>query len=379
MARSRPKQNAALATQVAAWMIEAIRRNPRRNLPIVLAGLIAVGLLYWWANRPAPVESSPAYTAGKPGEFLLCFWNVENLFDDRDDQRLTVDEPYDNWFARDVAARSLKLRRLTEALLRLNGGKGPDIIAGCEIESLRAAELLRDSLNESLADANWHYRYVVLKEVSAGRHIAPCVISRLPLREGRTKLVGVRQRILETEIELNGHALTVIVSHWTSRRNDHDGAEARRERYGEAIYNRYRDLAIRDPDVDLLVCGDFNDTPQDGSVRMALRATGDLAEMTPDAIEPKLLNLFAGKDPARFGTHYYSKLNIFDQIVVSRGLLDARGWACLLESVATVNGLVRPGGRTRAPWRFGNESDTTFERGYSDHFPVTVRLRVQGN
>jgi hypothetical protein len=29
------------------------------------------------------------------------------------------------------------------------------------------------------------------------------------------------------------------------------------------------------------------------------------------------------------------------------------------------------------PWRFGNARDNTFERGYSDHFPVTVHLKVQ--
>lgn len=377
MARNRTKSETVLVTQAATWMIDAIRRNPRRNVPILLVAIGIVAFIYWLANRPTPVESSPAYEAGKPGEFLFCFWNIENLFDDLDDRRLAVDEPYDNWFARDPDARNLKLRRLTESLLKLNGGRGPDIFACCEIESVRAADLLRDTLNASLADPNWHYRHVAMKEVSAGRHIAPCVISRLPMREDRTLLIGSRLRIVETQIDVNGHVLTVIASHWTSRLNDHEGAGARRERYGETIYNRYRDKAIRDPDVDFLVCGDFNDTPQDASVRTSLHATGDLAEMTADAVEPKLLNLFAGKDPARFGTHYYSKLNIYDQIVVSRGMLDDRGWSCRPDSVTTVNGLVRPGGRTRAPWRFGNENDNTFERGYSDHFPVTVRLRVQ--
>ena len=39
--------------------------------------------------------------------------------------------------------------------------------------------------------------------------------------------------------------------------------------------------------------------------------------------------------------------------------------------------LVRPGSTNHAPWRFGNEKDTGSGRGYSDHFPVTVRLKVR--
>ena len=49
-----------------------------------------------------------------------------------------------------------------------------------------------------------------------------------------------------------------------------------------------------------------------------------------------------------------------------------------LELVQTVNSLVRSRSRHGEPWRFGNEKEKVSpeNRGYSDHFPVTVRLRV---
>ncbi len=59
-------------------------------------------------------------------------------------------------------------------------------------------------------------------------------------------------------------------------------------------------------------------------------------------------------------------------------MLDPSGWSCDPDSIRTIDSLTRPGDRTRRPWRFGNEKDSTFARGYSDHFPVTVRLKVQG-
>ena len=50
-------------------------------------------------------------------------WNLENLFDDREDQRPPVDRQYDTWFARDAAARRLKYEHLSEALIRMNDGR----------------------------------------------------------------------------------------------------------------------------------------------------------------------------------------------------------------------------------------------------------------
>src|SRR5205085_4433409 len=129
-------------------------------------------LFVWW-NRNHDTATPPAAAGdpGQPGEYLFCFWNVENLFDDRDDKRLQIDEPYDNWFARNAADRNLKFQHLSEALVKLNGGRGPDILACVEVESIRAAELLRDALNERLTDPSLHYTHVLMKEVAVGRHI----------------------------------------------------------------------------------------------------------------------------------------------------------------------------------------------------------------
>ncbi len=358
--------------------------DPQRSWPFALALLLVLAFLWWVQHTPQPpapepdLPPPPVAEAGQPGDYLFCFWNVENLFDDRDDRRRSADEPYDNWFARDAAARTLKLQHLSDALVKLNGGRGPDILACVELESVRAAELLRDALNQRLPDPALSYRYVLMKEVDAGRHIAPAIITRLPVRESETRLVGSRLRILEGHVTVNGFDLTVVASHWTSHINDDQGAEGRREKYGSTIYELYRDRSARDPATDFLVCGDFNDPPDAPSVRDGLRATGDRGELLRGGPQPLLLDLMAGKDPGRFGTHYHNRLLIYDQFAVSRGLLDEQGWSCDPDSVVTVNTLVRPGDRRRAPWRFGNERDSTFERGYSDHFPVTVRLRVQG-
>jgi endonuclease/exonuclease/phosphatase family metal-dependent hydrolase len=343
----------------------------RRVFLVVLAALF-VGLLTVAGGLPA---SSAAAAADS---YLFCFWNVENLFDDHDDKRQTRgDKEYDTWFARDPAALQLKLDNLSKALLGLNGGKGPDILAVAEVESIRAAELLQQALNKGLADPSLHYTNLLMKNVSGGRHIGTAILTRLPVERDRTRLHGSRLRILEGHIQVQGHDLTVLATHWTSRITDTTGVH--RAHYGEQIYGVFKAMYKRNPKVDFLVCGDFNDPPDAKSVTEHLHATGDIRAVRRSQDEPLLLDLFANKDAAAgFGTHYHAgHWYIFDQIVVSPGLLDKEGWSCDPASVQTINSLFRPGDKHRQPWRFGNERDKG-QRGYSDHFPVTVRLQVHG-
>jgi endonuclease/exonuclease/phosphatase family metal-dependent hydrolase len=349
----------------------------RSNSPLFTLfalGLVIVAVIILFAQLRPP---HPAPAPGAPAEgYLFCFWNVQDLFDDRDDGRKgRGDREVDAWFGSDPAALGEKLDHLSEALLRLNDGRGPDILAVAEVEDERAAELLRDALNRRLNDNTLVYRYVLMKEVATGRHIAPAILTRLPVVGDKTQQLGRGLRILEGHITVNGHDLVVIAAHWTSRITEKEGAK--RDKYADQIYGQYKAMFRSNPEVDLLVCGDFNDPPDAESVTQYLHGTGD-AEAVRRARwpDPLLLNLFADKDPARSGTLYYEKEKkwfIFDQILVSPGLLDDEGWTCDPASARTVNDLTAD--QRGRPWSFGSKRHQG-PRGYSDHFPVTVRLRV---
>jgi len=331
-------------------------------------------------EKPAELVNAPPPAADFPAgskTVVFCVWNMENLFDDKDDHRRHPDGEYDTWFANDPDARRKKYQRLTDALLRLNDGTGPDVIVGNEIESRRAAELLKDTLNASLPTGAAKYEYVAMKELDAGRHIAPCVISRYPL--SGEKLHGRRQRILEAHVTANGHDLYVVAAHWTSQLSDKgDKEDGGRNKYATTIHDMYSDAIRANPKVDFLVCGDFNDTPDSESVYNKLHMVGDAKLVTPEAKPAKLFGLLSGKSPNEFGTHYYSgKPLIYDHVGVSPGLFDNAGWGYVPDSVKVpTDGLIRSGTRGRRPWRFGSPKDDALGRGYSDHFPVVVTLKV---
>lgn len=338
--------------------------------PLFLTPLFFLAFLHLGC-KPTPEQSTAASTDG----YLFCFWNVENLFDDQYDRRTGPgDKEYDVWLSKAPDMLKLKLEKLTEALLKMNDGKGPDILACCEVEGVRAAELLQKALNDKLSDANLHYQTVLMKEVSVGRHIAPAIITRLPVIRDKTRQHGRAQRILEAHVNVNGKELVVLASHWTSRLRP-EGVNGRAG-YGDTLYGVYRAMHTSNPNVDLLICGDFNDTPADVSVTQHLHATGDRQAVQKNPSPPLLYNLMADKDPAGgFGTHHHSQWFIFDHLVVSPGMLDATGWSCDPATVKTINTLTKPGDRQGRPWRFGGEREAG-PRGYSDHFPVTVRLKV---
>jgi endonuclease/exonuclease/phosphatase family metal-dependent hydrolase len=345
-----------------------------------LAGCISLAtacilLLQVSGCRPDPTPSS-----ARADGYLLCFWNVENFFDDQNDHRTGPDEQYDAWFAEEKQDLDLKIKHLTEALLEMNGGRGPDIIALAEVETERAAQLLMDSLNHSLKEPDLQYRHLLFKEIKAGRHIATAIITRVDVAGNKTQLLDHQRRILEGHLLVDGHELVLIASHWTSRLTDHDGKEdGGRAKYGDEIYGRFRAMHHSNPKVDFIVCGDFNDSPEDKSVVEHLHAIGsaDKVEHAP-ADAPLLLDLFADKNPKEFGTHFdEGRWIIFDQFAVSPGLLDNEGWHCDVGSAHAVRTFVRKGDKTGQPWRFGNRKNS-HERGYSDHFPVTVVLKVAG-
>lgn len=346
--------------------------DPKKVASLALLMIVlAIVALVREFNAPAPAPAPPV----EPGEYLFCAWNVENLFDDIDDKRSRDDEEYDTRYSQNPQDLQLKLQKLTEAILRMNDGKGPDILAITEVESKRAAQLLADALNKSLPTDAKPYTTVAMEEVAVGRHIAPAVISRLPLNpEYPPRLPNKVQRILVVGLMAAGHELTVYATHWTSRRSDETGDK--RAKYADLVYGDANRIYTRNPKADIIVCGDFNDTPDDPAVREHLR-TGDLATVR-NAHELRFFNLMAGKDPTKYATHYYNKPLIYDHIVIAPGLLDDQGWTCDVDSIQAVHqGLSDPKARGLRPWRFGDAGNKT--PGYSDHFPVTVKLRVSGS
>lgn len=353
---------------------------------IVVSTIVIVVL----AGCPSRQTNKDPKHAGPPGTYLFCFWNVENFYDDQDDPKIHDD--MEDWFGQHPDMFRLKVDHLADVLMQMNGGSGPDIFACCEVENERCLNALKDKLNERLASARKDeakYEHVMFIRDNSGRDFSSGILTRLPVEGKRTHKFAKypNGRNIEGHIVVNGHELVVLAAHWTSRvdRGKNESGEPanahRRMSYAKDCYGRFYAIQKENADVDMLLCGDFNDTFSDPSIRDGLRATANVDQCRNAADPPMPLDLFANwkadSDPS--GTLYHKGWWVFDHICVSRGLLDDKGWTCDPESavVFATKEMRRAGKRNHGePFRFGDAK--SFEHGYSDHFPITVRLSVKG-
>ena len=296
--------------------------------------------------------------------FRVMFWNVENLFDTKDDPQKN-----DNDFLPD-ATRHWSYNRYYDKLTKVaktivaSGREGvPDLVGICEVENDSCLyDLTRRTL---LSEAD--YRYVMTDSPDQrGIDVA------LLYQRGTFKLISHQSiRIPSQEIKrsptrdilhvvgqiLTGDLVDVIVCHFPSRSE------------GKAISEPYRLLAARTLryTVDslmqvrqhpyLIIMGDFNDYPSDKSMKEVLCGKGDLQ------------NLMQGMEAGTY--RYRGEWGIFDQFLVSEQLptvgVQILRHPFLLEEDEKYGG--------DKPFRTFN--GMKYNGGYSDHLPIMVELLIR--
>ncbi len=316
----------------------------------------------------------------------VSFYNVENLFDPHDDAGKDDSEFLPgselDWTAEKYVA---KLDHLTQAVTAMNNGKGPDILGLAEVENLQTLEDW--TTMTELKSRGYQF---VIEEGPDPRGI-DCAFMYDPAifvyKSHEAKEVSfpdepdyITRLVLKVDGEINGEAISFVVIHWPSRRGGEQESESRRLAAAKATRELIEEEWSDNAGADIIVMGDFNDDPFNRSVTEVLKAsTGNAASLGTD----EFLNpVGALHDPESIGTlTYRGKWNLFDQVLISQNLTDEDG---VLEYVEGSAGIHNPefmqvggDGRSKDMPRRAIYRGEFQERGFSDHFPVYVRLRVR--
>jgi hypothetical protein len=116
---------------------------------------------------------------------------------------------------------------------------------------------------------------------------------------------------------LAGEHVTIIVNHLPSR----FASSFYREEGGRQIYELKQQLQAEDPNVKLIIMGDMNDDPQDKSMAEALGARRKIKDVEENGLWNPWWDVLASGT----GTlQYDGGWNLFDQIILSRSLLDVK-------------------------------------------------------
>ena len=336
------------------------------------------------------------------GTHYLAFWNVENLFGPEDHApridwiRDRVANDLRGW-TRDLYAR--KLAQLVQVIAQMDGGAGPDILGVCEVEDGYVLADLVALLNDRLPARSYWIVHANNERDQRGVDTAfiydqtrYTVDPALIFNHFVLRRTGTRDILQATFRSVAGHDLVVLCNHWPSRSGGAVESAGFRATAGETLgywHQRIREEAGEDTPV--LAFGDFNDDPFDASLRfnaVAWRERGDVER----GRSAQFYNLAweylrftatdsAGQTKTLDGTLYYAgDGNLFDQILVNRALLIGTGPFTLIDGSAGVVAppeMVSPS-VSQGPIRFGlpkgDAARNVNENGFSDHFPVAVRL-----
>ncbi|WP_053404635.1 endonuclease/exonuclease/phosphatase family protein [Persicobacter sp. CCB-QB2] len=314
---------------------------------------------------------------GEFNVYNVAFYNVENLFDvindpNKNDEDFLPDGDY-KWTQKRY---ELKLSQMANVISKLGAAKagGPPVI--CGIAEVENEQCLRDLIaRPPLSD----YPYeVVLVEGPDKRGVDVGLIYRTDLfkvekfhaRElwinNAYKGFATRNQLV-VEGEMAGEPLAVLVNHWPSRR----AKSWYREEAGKLQRQIIDELRAEKPGMNVVVMGDFNDDPVNKSMTKALGAKGKKSEVTDkDYLYNPMYKMYKNGQ----GTlAYRDNWNLFDQIIVSKEMLNKEGLIYYKAEICNFDELKNPNGRYKG-YPFRTYAGGNYAGGYSDHFPVVIYL-----
>lgn len=217
-------------------------------------------------------------------EILIASYNAHNLFDDVDDggEYPEFSVASGRW------NEGLYRKRLENAAAAIasffpEGGRLPDIVC---LEEIEGEKVLRDLAAGPLKAGG--YRWIACGGPDASA-IKCGILSRLPLSEVRSHALadawgfGPARDMLEAGFDLGEDEprLTVFVCHWKSRREGPAVTEPARRAASALAAARIAEAAEADPGACFVVCGDFNESPDEFVRAKGLYATA-LMPVPPD-------------------------------------------------------------------------------------------------
>lgn len=306
---------------------------------------------------------------GKMARFV--FYNIENLFDTVldagiDDKEFLPDSPK----AWNSIKYRLKIGNMAKAIRSAGGWTAPELVAFCEIEN---RYVLQDLIaHEALKSARYeivHYDSNDPRGIDVGLIYKPDVLTVLHSEPIRMRDENVRTRdILYVKFLLAAvDTIHAFVNHWPSRRGGAESSEPRRIAAAKIIADVADSILQNNPKANIVVMGDFNDTPKNESLKLLTSNAG-------------LMNLMA-QLPEGKGTHKYRGVwDYLDQILVSQPLLSQQSFLRISGSRAFVfeaDFLLEEDDRYGDTFPFRTFLGDVFINGYSDHLPVFIDIQFQ--
>ncbi len=322
-------------------------------------------------------------------DIVVMSYNVENLFDDKNNgSEYPEYKPKQGRWTTDMYL--LRLRNLANVIDKSVPG-GPDIIAFQEIENRNVLDGLSGLLGNGKS-----YPYVCMVEVPDSP-TNTAIVSRYPVKStGAYSLPAYDgeplRNILLAEIDADGETLYVFCNHWKSRDGGVEKTEAARLEAAALLLRRVEAIHAGDPRALIVIAGDLNenadeyarvnkaygtaiiedlpDAPQEYRGR-SIFVTGDTSLVRDAGGAPVFFEPWMEEGTKEKGSYAYrGEWESIDHLLFSKGFFDNAGIEYVKGSFKTVRMEFLADEKTGFPKSWDNR----VKNGYSDHFPILVRL-----
>mgnify|MGYP002624774458 CR=1 FL=1 len=319
------------------------------------------------------------------GIYSVAFYNQENLFDTiHDEGKNDYDFLPSGSYHWNKMKYEHKLANMAKALLDLGTDKlpgiGASVIGLAEVENSRVLDHL--TALPAMRERGMKYVHIEGPDrrgidcallynpkffTPTKSFLQPYVPEKAEDRDFRTRGFLTVQGILA------GDPLTVIVCHWPSRAS----TSYYREVAGRQVRALVDSIQAADPEQRIIVMGDMNDDPDNTSMAKNLGARRKMKDVKEGDFFNPWWEILRGKGQGTLT--YQGAWNLFDQIVLSRNLLDLKGnkdyrhLTLYTYHIFRRDYLIQQEGRYK-----GSPKRTTaggvWQNGFSDHLPTVTYL-----
>jgi len=310
----------------------------------------------------------------------VMFYNVENLFDVRDDPDKTDDEFTPSGSRRWSRKRfNQKILNISKVILNAGQYEPPAVVALAEIENRYVLEKLLTGTPLNSFD----YK-IIHKESPDERGIDVALLYReklfyplhykyIPVISADSMVVKTREILYVSGIAGNSDTIHIFVNHWPSRYSGILESRPLRICAAEILREHVEELYENFINPKIVITGDFNDRSTDRSLSECLRGLTSFDDINSDC----LYNLSASWGKESGTIKYRGEWFVFDQIIVSGTLLSGGDglhtepdYAKILNLPFLLKKDSRYGGvKTNRTY-----NGFSYEGGFSDHLPVIIKL-----
>jgi len=306
---------------------------------------------------------------------IVGFYNCENFYDTTD-QLKVIDEDFTpnsqkNYNSKAYAIKSNHLAKVIYGMGKMDNSNGIAIMGLVEIENKWVLEKL---ITEPMLQ-KYHYKYlhfdskdqrgVDVALIYNPSYFEPYQYKPYSLTDAEHFNDYATRDILYVKGRLDGEWVHILVNHWPSRRGGAFLSNSKRI-WAASICKKIMDsVAIIDPQAKFIVMGDFNDNPNNVSIKSL-----------------ELLNPFYTLFKNGYGSiAFRDSWSLFDQILLSRHWAASKNILTNYKPIIyTIPDMIETQGKYQGYPKRTYDGDR-FRGGYSDHFPVALIFKpnLSGN